>query len=385
MTTFLIIFCVFCFIMAMWKASDDSKQKARLKKSIDVSSQNNNISEETDKLLKETETNKNIGDIIYENIEKIRELNTQLETLNEPVVLENIKSEMEVLINDCIELERLYPNATCKLKDAHEKLQRVKERYNERIYLIVKKSLNDYNLKMVQPISENEKDSETASIFGQIQYIQGFIDKTAINHQDCLDSFIEFHNEVEDLFSNLMYNDLRLSEAFTVILEKETLKSYIADIAKLISNDELNKGNLGNVLKEYHIKNIRDIKLDLLDLLLCYINLVLSTYIITENEKRNIELLKLLFKIKEGDFYKSRYNEIKSICKKQFERTYRDNYISPEESVFRLEMQSIFDLSYSQMNEFKKDEIIRALNEGANIIDLDTDGQITKKNKNKGL
>jgi hypothetical protein len=170
-----------------------------------------------------------------------------------------------------------------------------------------------------------------------------------------------------------MSNDLEFSDAFHAIIQKETFKDYVYDIAKLICNNDLNRENLDSILNKYQIRNICDIKMDLMDLLLSYINAVLDDDIITEKENHNIEMLKLYFRIKEGDFYKYRYDEIKQLCKKQFVRLYQDNDISLSESVFGVEMQSIFDLSYQQMDEFKQDEIIRALSEGANIVNLDTD------------
>jgi hypothetical protein len=93
----------------------------------------------------------------------------------------------------------------------------------------------------------------------------------------------------------------------------------------------------------------------------------------------NIEILKLYFKIKEGDFYKYRYNEIKSICEKQFSRLYRDNNIDYSEELFTVKIQKMFDLSYSQMEAFKIEEIKRALKEGANILNLTTDKLINIK------
>jgi hypothetical protein len=168
------------------------------------------------------------------------------------------------------------------------------------------------------------------------------------------------------------FDDLDLSEVFNIVLEKGIFKNYITEVAKLVRNGELNKENLDNLLKEYHT-DCQNAKLDLLDLLLSYVNIIIDDHIITEKERRNAGILKLFFRIKEGDFYKHRYDEIKSICQNQFLRLYRDNNIDYNEELFTVEMQGLFDLSYSQINEFKQDEIIRALQEGASIVNLDTD------------
>lgn len=169
-----------------------------------------------------------------------------------------------------------------------------------------------------------------------------------------------------------LLNDLDLSEAFNIVLEKGTFKNYIIDIIKLVCNNELNRENLDRIIKEYHT-DYKNAKLDLLDLLLSYINMAVSDHIITEKERENARFLKLFFRIKEGDFHKYRYDEIKLICQNQFLRLYKDNNIDYGEELYTVAMQDLFDLSYSQMNEFKQDEIVRALNEGANIVNLDTD------------
>lgn len=169
-----------------------------------------------------------------------------------------------------------------------------------------------------------------------------------------------------------LLNDLDLSEAFNIVLEKGTFKNYIIDTVKLVCNNELNRENLDRIIKEYHT-DYENAKLDLMDLLLSYINMVVGDHIITEKERKNARFLKLFFRIKEGDFHKYRYDEIKLICQNQFLRLYKDNNIDYGEELYTVAMQDLFDLSYSQMNEFKQDEIVRALSEGANIVNLDTD------------
>lgn len=172
--------------------------------------------------------------------------------------------------------------------------------------------------------------------------------------------------------TTLAKDDLELHEAFGVILSIESFSDYIADIAELIYNNNLNKGNLNKILQEHRIRRIEDIKEGLLDLLIVYINLILNDHIITDNEKRNIGLLKIYFKIKEGDFYNNRYYEIEDILHRQFERLYFDNIINKEEAIHNVELQDLFDLSYDQFDEFKEKEVRNALERGADISDLDT-------------
>ena len=172
--------------------------------------------------------------------------------------------------------------------------------------------------------------------------------------------------------TTLPKDDLELHEAFEVILSIRSFSDYINEIADLIYNNELNRENLKELLQRHQIKKIEDIKEELLDLLLIYINLILNNHIISDNEKQNVQILKIFFKIKEGDFYENRYYEIEDILHRQFERLYLDNNINKEEAIHKVGLQEIFDLGYDQFEEFKEKEIRSALERGAVITDLDT-------------
>ena len=173
-------------------------------------------------------------------------------------------------------------------------------------------------------------------------------------------------------------NDIELHNAFQAIVSNGNFNSCITDIAELIYNDNLNPDSFKEVLENHDIEKPQDIKENLLDLLINYIKIVLDDHAITDVEKKNVGLLKLLFKIKEGDFYKYRYYEIGDILRRQFKLLYEDNDISKEEAIYKVELQDFFDLSYDQFDLLKENEIRRALSEGADIKDLNT-GRIPKQ------
>ena len=106
--------------------------------------------------------------------------------------------------------------------------------------------------------------------------------------------------------------------------------------------------------------------------MLAYINIVLDNNIITENEARNVKLLKKFFKVKEGDFYNYRHKQIESILNKQFERIYADNQIDTEEALHKVGLQELFDLSYDQFLNLIDKEVKAALQRGADPNELDT-------------
>lgn len=168
-------------------------------------------------------------------------------------------------------------------------------------------------------------------------------------------------------------DDLELTEAFAIIESIPTLSQVIKQIVGELKENTLNQQQLQQILSDNGLDGTADIKLDLIDLLLLYINLVLNDHIITPKEYLNCKQLKTLFKIREGDFYKLRYEEIKEVIYKQLERIYRDdNKISEEEAICKINLQGLFDLSYDQFLEFNEREIRIALEKGADIKDLDT-------------
>lgn len=180
-------------------------------------------------------------------------------------------------------------------------------------------------------------------------------------------------------------NDLELRKAFETIRTIENFSNYIREIVELIYTNEFDKFNLDRVLQLQNIPQIGDIKDETLDLLLVYINLVLNDNIITENEAGNVKILKRIFKIKEGDFYKYRYHEVEEILTRQFERIYSDNRIDADEALLKVELQELFDLSYDQFLDLVNEEVKAALNRGASLGDLDTflkPSELSKLNAN---
>ena len=127
---------------------------------------------------------------------------------------------------------------------------------------------------------------------------------------------------MENLFFS--ENDPDLRKAFEIILSIETFSDYVKEIVRSIYDSSLDEKRLEGILRKYKIKNIENIKEELLDLLIVYINIVLNDNVITEKELRSTQYLKLLFKIQEGDFYEYCYDEIDDILGRQFIWMYRN-------------------------------------------------------------
>jgi hypothetical protein len=179
-----------------------------------------------------------------------------------------------------------------------------------------------------------------------------------------------------------MFKDIQ--KAFKEIANAEDIKPFVKEIALLVSENSLTNESIGIVLSQYNIRKIQDVKIELLDLLIKYANCILEDDIISNVEKRNFDFLKLYFRVKEGDFLKYKPLEIKEILQKQLEKLYADNYINMQEAEYNVLLQDIFDLSYAQFDAIKEKFVIRSIEQGADITDLDTaNTKILKSGKNK--
>lgn len=181
--------------------------------------------------------------------------------------------------------------------------------------------------------------------------------------------------------SALPKNDSELRKAFETIPTIKQLSDPVLAISQLISTCELSRESIQNVLNKYQIEKITDLKLELLDLLITYAKVILDDHIVSEKERFNIEILKKYFRIKEGDFFTYRYSEVENILHRQFEIIYSDNDVSREEAIHKVALQELFDLSYDQFEIFKQKEISQALDQGADISNLDTTTFPQSKNK----
>ena len=143
-------------------------------------------------------------------------------------------------------------------------------------------------------------------------------------------------------------NDEDLKAKFQLIFSNNNFSEYVNEFVELIYNEEFTKENISLILANYQISNIENIKEEVLDLLLQFINLVLNDNVITATELKNLKILKKVFKIVENDFYELRNDEIKYIYKRQFDRIYSDNFVNENEALQKVDLQELFDLSYDQ-------------------------------------
>ncbi|HYK76796.1 MAG TPA: hypothetical protein VEV16_07455 [Daejeonella sp.] len=143
------------------------------------------------------------------------------------------------------------------------------------------------------------------------------------------------------------------------------------EIIDFITQESNKVEDLSLILHKHHIENIQDIKIDLLDLLVEYASFILRDNYISASELYDFSALKRIFRIKEGDFMQFKPLEAKEILKQQFIRLYSDHRIDEQEALEKVNLQSLFDLSYDEFEMLMQDEIILSLINGADPKDLD--------------
>ena len=137
-------------------------------------------------------------------------------------------------------------------------------------------------------------------------------------------------------------------DIFKAIVTTQGLPVYIHDIAVVLSEKGFDKRAVSDALAKNGITTVTTIKEDLLDLLLAYLHIILDDHCISENESRDFGLLKILFKVREGEFYEKRYYQVRSVLNSQLDYLSEDEILDPQKATFTINLQDLFDLSYDQ-------------------------------------
>ena len=163
-----------------------------------------------------------------------------------------------------------------------------------------------------------------------------------------------------------------LKEAISKMIESGDYSPRICGVLNLILENKMNSIELRNYLKQECL-SITDIKFEALQVIIDYALLCLQDDILTEEEMRNIRLLKLFLKVKEGDFYAyGKEYEIKEILVWQLRKMYEDDYIDNEEALMKTNLQSLFGLSYDQFLKIVNEVAKESIDRGADVSKVDT-------------
>jgi len=177
-------------------------------------------------------------------------------------------------------------------------------------------------------------------------------------------------------------NSYSLSEAFGNYSTLYKPQNPIADIVEFLANNDLSRKQFDKVCSNLGVQ-FSFYKDEFLDLMLFYIRFCLKDHVLTSDEKLNIQHLKILFRVKNDDFYKLKRDQVRELLEIELAIILRDKSIDQAEALHQADLQRIFDLSYDQylqltMNSIE--DIVESL-----IARVTADGIVTEDERKELL
>jgi hypothetical protein len=160
-----------------------------------------------------------------------------------------------------------------------------------------------------------------------------------------------------------------LSTVFSTLYKSEVPPDPIGRIVQLLMSGTLRPATFQEACNAVGA-GPGSLKESLVDLVLQFTRVCISDHLLTAEENSSIQWLKGVFKIREGDFYRLRRDEVQEILVAEIRRILDDNRVDPVESLHQVDLQRAFGLSYDQWLELTRgpvDEIVNGLVE--NIAD----------------
>lgn len=169
-------------------------------------------------------------------------------------------------------------------------------------------------------------------------------------------------------------NDLK--KIFGHILNSKELENSLMDVAQVIAEKGISstRNDCLKALKIYGINDIKKFKKSSIKLLIFYIKIVLNDNLISTQELNNIRFLKLLFGINEGDMIrdKSISPEISKILETQIDLIYKDDEVTSDEAIHKVNLQEVFGLSYDEFLSLTSKAALDSLERTDDWIKIDT-------------
>lgn len=140
-----------------------------------------------------------------------------------------------------------------------------------------------------------------------------------------------------------------IQETAQELITRKDYPEVIKAALQLIIDGQMNSLALDKVLAEKGIRRITDIKEKTLDVLLDYADIILEDDVLTPEELTNLKMLKLFFRIEEGDFQKNnKFDRVQTIITKQLEKLYADNILDEQEALHQSDLQGVFGLGFDE-------------------------------------
>ena len=117
----------------------------------------------------------------------------------------------------------------------------------------------------------------------------------------------------------------------------------------------------------------------MLDLLIFYIEFCLIDHHLSSEEKLSIRHLKILFGIKEPDLYSLKSEKVKELLVIEVKRLLLDRKVDQFKSLYHVDLQEIFSLSYDRFLELTKEPVEEVVNDW--IRKIASDGSVSEQER----
>lgn len=150
-----------------------------------------------------------------------------------------------------------------------------------------------------------------------------------------------------------------IQETARELIARKEYPEVIQSALQLIIDGQMSSLALDKVLADKGIRRITDIKEKTLDVLLDYADIILEDDVLSQEELRNLKMLKLFFRVEEGDFQKNnKFKRVETIIVHQLEKLYEDGVLENHEELHQSDLQGVFGLGH--------DEFMNIVNKVAN-------------------
>lgn len=152
-----------------------------------------------------------------------------------------------------------------------------------------------------------------------------------------------------------------ITEAFAAFPARNPQEADLQDAAYVLATEEITKDNLFQIRPRVLTANSAKFRKQIIGLILFYVKICLRDHILLPEEKNNIRLLNILFKVEEGEYYKRQRKMLSDVLSEQVLWIIRDEKYDRLEDIFQTDLQVIFSLGTDQFNSLTRKAVMAFL------------------------
>ena len=152
-----------------------------------------------------------------------------------------------------------------------------------------------------------------------------------------------------------------LRSHFSTALADGGSTGAVGEILLLLSQGVLDGREFAEIIKKHELHREPWFRHQRLDLIIGYVNALLSDGELDSQSLKSIKTLKKCLEVAEGDFVSLRPAEVAAVLTGQLEQILEDDFIDEMEDLRQTELQAAFDLSYDQYLQLTRAEFERAM------------------------